>query len=85
MEKKTTLKYNISHLDNMDGMGLKLYWTPGAQKPYWASNPSFTYDVCVAVPSDFLESAGYDSFNEDHDYSGNDETLEYEVSIPQPR
>jgi len=51
--EKEKIEFMMSHLDNMNGMDLALYWTPGAAKPYWASQPSFTYDVCVATPQDF--------------------------------
>ena len=82
MNEKEKIEFMMSHLDNMNGMDLALYWTPGAAKPYWASQPSFTYDVCVATPQDFLEAAGYDCFVDDHDYSGCDEMLTLEIEPP---
>lgn len=80
MDKQVT--YCLSELDNYDGLGLNLYWTPGAASPYWASHPNFMYDRCVATPYDFLQAAGYDCFNDDHDYSGNDEAITITVTRP---
>lgn len=78
----------LSDLDTMNSNGLNLWLTPGSTSPYWASNASFTYDKVVAVPNDFLETVGYDSFpSEDEDcegynssyYEENDEALTIEV------
>jgi len=82
MNEKTKIEFMMSQLDNLDGLGLKLYWTPGAARPYWASQPSFAFDVCVAHPSDFLEAAGYNCFVDDRDYSGYDELLSLEIEPP---
>ena len=60
-----------------------LYWTPGASKPYWASSPSFAHDVCVATPRDFIEAAGYDTFEGMDDETIAEETLSLEVERPE--
>ena len=83
IEMKKTVAYTMENLDNYDGMGLALYWTPGASDPYWASQPSFMYDKAVATPQDFLEAAGYDCFVEDHDYSGCNDMLSLEIERPE--
>jgi len=61
-------------LDN----SMALYWTPGAQRPYWAAAPEFQYDVCFADPYDFLDAAGFDSIEGFED----DEVFMLEVERP---
>lgn len=48
----------------MEDDGLGLWWTPGADEPYWAARPSFSYDVAVAGPRDFLAAEGYDAWSD---------------------
>jgi hypothetical protein len=55
--------------------GLNLYLTPGSSNPYWASNANFMYDKVVATPYDFLDEAGYDSFDDEADYEEHDEEV----------
>lgn len=79
---RVTMKLSeLHHLANIDA---RWWWTPGAAAPYWATQASFMYDVCVASPFDFLEGAGYDTFPENEDYSSYDEELEFDVERPEP-
>jgi hypothetical protein len=57
-----TVTETLEFLARVDSNGLRLYATPGSNKPYWASTPSFMYDVCVATVSDFATAAGFDTF-----------------------
>ena len=63
--------------------GLKLWLTPGSSAPYWASTGGFMHDEIVATPHDFLDEAGYDSFDDDPDYEEHDEEVTITIeSIP---
>ena len=62
---------------------LALYWTPGASHPYWASSANFLHDVCVATPRDFIEAAGYTTFEGMDDPVIAEETLSLEVALPE--
>ena len=79
-----TVRISMSEADAMDAQGLSLYLTPGSSQPYKASHASFKYDRCVVTPSDVLEALGYDSFNDDHDYSGADDIAEIVVDYIDP-
>ena len=50
---KVTVTKTWEELAAMDDNGMGLYATPGADRPYWASQPSFMYDECVASVYDF--------------------------------
>jgi len=63
---------------------MRLWLTPGASTPYWSNNANFKHDQVVASPWDFLAKAGYDMFNEDHDYEGCDEQITLEVNWIDP-
>ena len=77
---KIVVKISTSELDTMSSNGLDLWLTPGSSRPYWASRANFMYDKIVATPYDFLEAAGYDSFDDNPDYEANDETLTIEIA-----
>lgn len=53
-----------AELQAMEQNDMGLWWTPGAQEPYWASRPRFAQDVAVAAPRDFLAAAGYEVWSE---------------------
>jgi len=53
MPKKIVVSKSWNDLAAMDDNGMALYATPGDDHPYWASQPSFMYDECVAIPRDF--------------------------------
>jgi hypothetical protein len=57
--------------------GMSLWITPGAQHPYWASQPSWHYDFRLANPEDFLEAAGFDELEGVED----DYAFELEIEI----
>ena len=57
-----TITITFGELAMYQTNGVNLYWTPGATKPYWATQASFREDVCVATPRDFLNAAGYDTW-----------------------
>jgi hypothetical protein len=48
----------VNELAAMIDQGMSLYWTPGADRPYWAPHPAFQYDRLVAAPEDFLKASG---------------------------
>lgn len=64
-----------AELRAMQDNGMALYWTPGADEPYWAARANFTHDVCVAVPTDWLAAAGYDAWSEDEELHGEEGEL----------
>ena len=84
MDEKIKHTEMMSALDNYHGLGLDLYLTPGSTRPYWASRANFTYDEVVATPWDFLEAAGYDSFEDDPDYDNCDELITIEIDWIDP-
>jgi hypothetical protein len=57
---KVTVTETLNDLARYDSIGLYLWATPGATRPYWASNASFKYDTIVATVNDFAGAAGYD-------------------------
>lgn len=85
MTRKVTVTETLGDLSRYDSNGLRLYATPGADKPYWSNNPSFMYDECVATTSDFAEAAGYDSVyleTEEQIEALGDEKISIEVELP---
>ncbi len=44
----------------IESNSLRLYATPGVEKPYWSSSPNFMYDYCIATFGDFVVASGYD-------------------------
>jgi len=81
MTKKITITMTWERLAGMDDNGMALYATPGANEPYWNSQPSFMYDECVARPSDF-ESYGIGYSRDDE---GCEDIFSVEVELPEPR
>lgn len=81
VHEMTTVNMQITgeRLAAMDDNGMSVYCTPGG-KPYWASQPIFMYDICVATPRDFLESNGYDELDD----SILEETFSLEVELINP-
>jgi hypothetical protein len=84
MSQTIKVTENLSTLDGYASLDLSLWLTPGSDRPYWSNNANFKYDQRVATPYDFLEAAGYDCFNDDHDYSGNDEAITIKVDWIDP-
>ena len=66
MHNKFTLTVTEKYSDLYDHelMGRVLYLTPGGRSPYWSDHAHFMYDQCIATPYDFLDSIGYDYFEE---------------------
>lgn len=60
---EATITMTAERLAAMRDNGMAMYWTPGAQAPYWNSQPSFMNDKVVATVQDFVEAAGYDDLN----------------------
>jgi hypothetical protein len=82
------VRYTLEELSRADSNGLKLYGTPGAERPYWSATPSFMYDEVVATVGDFAEAAGLDDFGFETgdgqqylDANGN-ETFSLEIEMP---
>ena len=88
---KITVTETLNDLARYDFNGLKLYGTPGAHKPYWASQPGFMYDEVVATVNDFAQAAGYDDFGfEDSDMQDyleaeGETKVSIEVEMPEAR
>ncbi len=79
-----TIKITERQLQIYDTNDCRLWWTPGASAPYWASQPNFMDDEGVAHPSTFLESAGYDCFGDEPLEDGDDgDIFELEVERPE--
>lgn len=84
MTKKIQVTEWLSHCDNMAQQGMSLWLTPGASAPYWSNNANFKYDQVVASPWDFLDTAGYDAFCDDHNFDGCDEQIAIEIDWIDP-
>lgn len=72
----------LGEIHEHQALDRKLYLTPGSDRPYWSTAPSFMHDEVLAVPQDFLEEFGYDAFEEGEvpEALADDEaTLEYEA------
>lgn len=80
MSEQTTITRTAEQLRIAQDNDLDLYWTPGADAPYWASRASFRYDKVVATVQDFLEAAGFDLL----DGFEADYTFTLEVAAPEP-
>ncbi len=81
MAKKMKVTKNLSDVHDYSNRGLKLWLTPGSGNPYWASNASFMHDSVVATPWDFLEEAGYDTFDDEPDYENCDESITIKIKL----
>jgi hypothetical protein len=77
MEQQITM--TAERLAAMEDNDMALYWTPGSEAPYWASQPNFMYDVAVATALDFIAEEGYDDF----DGLDDDETFTLTVKRPE--
>jgi len=80
MAKKMLYTITADELGINDDNDLKLYCTPGSIAPYWASQPNFSNDVCVATVQDFLSDAGFDSIE---GFEG-DFTFDMQIELPEP-
>ena len=66
------------NLAAMDDNGMAMYLTPGSDRPYWASQPSFSNDRCVATVHDF-SSYGCEYQREDGSFELED-VFEFEIN-----
>ena len=70
-----TIEITGERLAAMADNEMGVYVTPGSNTPYWASSPSFTYDVALgsaqdvadAISSDFGYEIDIDDLREDED------------------
>ena len=56
-----TIYVDGNKLQQMDGLDLAVYHTPGSSQVYIANGPQFQDDRCVATVHDLQETLGYDS------------------------
>jgi hypothetical protein len=84
MAEKMIIEMTWERLAAMHDNGQSLYATPGAARPYWASNANFTYDECVATVWDFATRDGIE-YSRDPDGWEGDEILVAEVELLAPR
>ena len=56
-----TIQIDGNKLQQMDGLDLSVYHTPGDSRVYIANGPQFRDDRCVATVQDLLDTLGYDS------------------------
>jgi hypothetical protein len=86
---KVTVTETLNDLARADSNGLRLWATPGASEPYWASNASFMYDKVVATVRDFAEAAGFENgfgFEDEdmQDYLEAEGETEYSLEVEVP-
>jgi hypothetical protein len=81
----TTLTITGERLMAMYDNEMKVYGTPNSYEPYWASHPSFMYDVCLATVDDLIDQGEWDALDEDEMQAlRTDETAyTFEIAVPQ--
>ena len=72
-------------LGAMDDNDMSVYCTPGSSSVYWASNPSFMFDTCVATPQDFYDAHGIDREDVNKDGEYDDEIFDLDVELIEAR
>jgi hypothetical protein len=55
-----TIQIDGDKLQQMDGLDLAVYHTPGSSRVYIANGPQFQNDRCVATVQQLLDTLGYD-------------------------
>lgn len=77
-EMEKTIAMTAERLMALSDNGMDLYWTPGAQAPYWEARAKYATDVCVATVQDFVEAAGFD------DLEGFDGNESFSLTVRRP-